>query len=77
MSRLLMESSAYAYRSYLLRIWYSRDGLTWRAMLEEIGRQECRRFSNPEELVSFLKMQMVESSQGNDFSTQLDEIDEM
>lgn len=71
-----MESSTYDYRSYLIRIWRSRDGMTWRAMVEEIGRHKCRHFSDPEELVSFFKMQMMTSSQANDFSTQLGGIEE-
>lgn len=52
-----MESSRSQYRSYLLRLWRSGDGKTWRAMVEEIGSHETHHFADLEELCAFLRKQ--------------------
>lgn len=52
-----MESSSLHYRSYLLRLWFSEDGETWRAMLEDVSEHECRVFTDLESLSVFLREQ--------------------
>lgn len=45
------------HRSYLLRLWRSSEGKTWRAMLEEVGSHETHHFASLEELYAFLREQ--------------------
>lgn len=52
-----MEPSPFQYRSYLLRLWCSGEGKTWRAMLEEVGSHEIHHFADLEELCAFLEKQ--------------------
>lgn len=58
-----MEIFKSQYRSYLLRLWYSGDGKTWRAMVEEVGSHECHHFSDLEELYVFLRKQTKSESE--------------
>lgn len=50
-----MEPSPSQNRSYLLRLWRSGDGKTWRAMLEDVSSHECHHFADLEELFVFLR----------------------
>lgn len=44
------------YRSYLLRLWRTReDGQEWRALLEEVGTGNRYGFANLEKLIAFLQ----------------------
>lgn len=50
-----MESSLPHYRSYLLRLWFSDDGETWRAMLEDVSEHKSCVFADLESLCAFLR----------------------
>lgn len=52
-----MEHSPSQYRSYLLRLWCSGYGKTWRVMVEEVGSHETHYFADLEELCAFLREQ--------------------
>lgn len=57
-----MELSQSQYRSYLLRLWYSGDGKTWRAMVEEVGSHDTHHFADLGELYVFLRKQTQSDS---------------
>lgn len=54
------------YRSYLLRLWQTRDGedQVWRASLETPGTGERRGFASLEDLVDFLQAQTRDQKNG-------------
>ena len=58
----VMESSAPQYRSYLLRLWRTGEGKTWRAMVECIDSHERRCFADLESLCAFLRAQTVHTA---------------
>ncbi len=43
------------YRSYLVRLWRSSDKDPWRVMIEQVGSNERRMFTNLENLLYFLQ----------------------
>ncbi|MBC7228132.1 MAG: hypothetical protein H5T61_13040 [Thermoflexales bacterium] len=53
-----MKSLPPQHRSYLLRLWRSGEGKTWRAMLEEVSSHETYHFADTEELCAFLRKQV-------------------
>jgi hypothetical protein len=53
-----MEQLESQYQSYLLRLWYSDEGKTWRVMLECVGTHERHGFVDLEGLCAFLQRQM-------------------
>ena len=53
-----MEQQEPQYQSYLLRLWRSGTGETWRVMLECVGTHERHGFVDLEGLCAFLQSQM-------------------
>jgi hypothetical protein len=58
-----MDTSEFQRQSYLLRLWCTGEGNTWRAMLERVGSHEHYGFADLESLFAFLCAQTDRTGQ--------------